>query len=74
MIVMVLKDSKKNPDLKADQFYQATVYIYDETVLCLRGAVPDTSINQIGHLEPKDNLHVLTTEQENELFATLSEE
>lgn len=70
MIVMVLKDSKKNQDYKAGQFHQATVYVYDKTVLCLRGALPDDgSINQIGHLEPKDNLHVLTSAEENDLFA-----
>ena len=73
MIVMILNDSKKTPDLKAGQFYQATVYIYDETVLCLRGELPAVGINQIGYLEPKDNLHVLTKEQEEELLAIIEE-
>ena len=75
MVVMILNDSKKTPDLKAGQFYRALEYIYDTSVLCLRGIIPDDGgINQIGYLEAKTNLHILTPAEEKELFAEVGEE
>jgi hypothetical protein len=71
---MLLNDSAKASDLKAGQFYRALEYTYDTSVLCLRGIVPDDGgINQIGYLELKTNLHILTPAEEEELFAAIEE-